>query len=55
MGWPMMGFMRETAIRYSNQMVADILLGEDKFIKGLDSLAPGSKKSLSLWPILILC
>ncbi|MBO6523305.1 MAG: hypothetical protein JJ971_05720 [Balneolaceae bacterium] len=44
-GWPMMGFMRETAIKYSGQ-IAEILLGEDQFIRGLDYLAPGVKKAL---------
>lgn len=44
-GWPMMGFMRETAIKYSSQ-IADILIGEDKFINGLEDLAPGVEKAL---------
>lgn len=44
-GWPMMGFMRETAIKYSSQIV-DILLGDDQFIQGLDQLAPGVEKAL---------
>ncbi|RNC83809.1 MAG: alanine dehydrogenase [Balneola sp.] len=44
-GWPMMGFMRETAIKYSGQ-IADILIGEDQFIQGLDQLAPGVEKAL---------
>lgn len=44
-GWPMMGFMRETAIKYSGQ-IAEILLGEDQFIQGLDHLAPGVEKAL---------
>ncbi len=44
-GWPMMGFMRETAIKYSGQ-IADILLGEDQFIHGLDHLAPGVEQAL---------
>ncbi len=44
-GWPMMGFMRETAIKYSGQ-IAEILLGEDQFIQGLDQLAPGVEKAL---------
>jgi alanine dehydrogenase len=39
-GWPMMGFMRETAIKYSGQ-ITDILLGDDHLITGLDSVAPG--------------
>ena len=44
-GWPMMGFMRETAIKYSGQ-IADILIGEDKFINGLENPAPGVEKAL---------
>lgn len=44
-GWPMMGFMRETAIKYSAQ-IADILIGDDQFIKGLDYLAPGVEQAL---------
>jgi alanine dehydrogenase len=48
-GWPMMGFMRETAIKYSNQ-ITDILLGEDKLIRGLSSLAPGVRKALVCGP-----
>lgn len=44
-GWPMMGFMRETAIKYSGQ-IAEILIGEDKFINGLEELAPGVEKAL---------
>ena len=48
-GWPMMGFMRETAIKYSGQIV-DILLGDDQFIQGLDDLAPGVKQALVCGP-----
>ncbi len=44
-GWPMMGFMRETAIKYSGQ-IAEILLGEDQLIQGIDKLAPGVEKAL---------
>lgn len=44
-GWPMMGFMRETAIKYSGQ-IAEILLGEDELIKGLKELSPGVEKAL---------
>ena len=44
-GWPMMGFMRETAIKYSGQ-IADILIGEDKFINGLENPAPGVEQAL---------
>lgn len=44
-GWPMMGFMRETAIKYSGQIV-EILIGEDELIKGLKKLSPGVEKAL---------
>lgn len=48
-GWPMMGFMRETAIKYSGQ-ITDILLGEDRLIDGMDSLAPGVEVALVCGP-----
>ncbi len=48
-GWPMMGFMRETAIKYSGQ-ITDILLGEDQLIQGLDHLKPGVAKALVCGP-----
>jgi alanine dehydrogenase len=48
-GWPMMGFMRETAIKYSGQIV-EILLGEDQLIRGINHLAPGVKKALVCGP-----
>lgn len=44
-GWPMMGFMRETAIKYSGQIV-DILIGQDRLIDGLDKMSPGVEKAL---------
>lgn len=48
-GWPMMGFMRETAIKYSGQ-ITEILLGEDQLINGLKKLAPGVEKALVCGP-----
>jgi hypothetical protein len=48
-GWPMMGMMRETAIRYSNQ-ITDVLIGREKLITGLGALAPGVKKALVCGP-----
>jgi alanine dehydrogenase len=48
-GWPMMGFMRETAIKYSSQ-ITEILLGEDNLISGLNSLAPGVERALVCGP-----
>lgn len=48
-GWPMMGFMRETAIKYSGQ-ITDILLGEDQLIQGLEHLKPGVACALVCGP-----
>jgi len=48
-GWPMMGMMRETAIRYSRQIV-DVLIGPEKLIDGLHSLAPGVRQALVCGP-----
>lgn len=48
-GWPMMGFMRETAIKYSGQ-IAEILIGEDQLIQGINSLTPGVEKALVCGP-----
>jgi alanine dehydrogenase len=44
-GWPMMGMMRETAIKYSGQ-ITDILLGPERLIAGLGTLAPGVERAL---------
>ncbi len=48
-GWPMMGMMRETAIRYSGQIV-DVLIGQEKLIGGLHSLTPGVQRALVCGP-----
>lgn len=48
-GWPMMGMMRETAIRYSGQIV-DVLLGHEKLIDGLGHLKKGVKRALVCGP-----
>ncbi len=48
-GWPMMGMMRETAIRYSDQIV-DVLIGSEKLINGLDSLTPGVQNAMVCGP-----
>lgn len=48
-GWPMMGMMRETAIRYSGQIV-DVLIEHEKVIDGLDSLKPGVQRALVCGP-----
>ncbi len=48
-GWPMMGMMRETAIRYSGQ-ITDVLIGKEKLIDGLAQLTPGVKRALVCGP-----
>jgi len=48
-GWPMMGMMRETAIRYSGQ-ITEVLIGHEKLIDGLDKLSPGVKRALVCGP-----
>jgi len=48
-GWPMMGMMRDTAIRYSGQ-ITDVLLGSENLISGIESLAPGVKRALVCGP-----
>lgn len=48
-GWPMMGMMRETAMRYSGQ-IADILIGPEKLIDGLDQLKPSVQRALVCGP-----
>lgn len=48
-GWPMMGMMRETAIRYSGQ-IADVLVGRERLIDGLGELAPGVSRALVCGP-----
>ena len=48
-GWPMMGMMRETAIRYSGQIL-EVLIGHEKLIDGLEHLKPGVKRALVCGP-----
>ena len=48
-GWPMMGMMRETAIRYSGQII-EVLIGDEKLIDGLGQLKPGVKRALVCGP-----
>lgn len=48
-GWPMLGMMRESAIKYSSQII-DVLLKKEKLIEGLDSLSPGVKRALVCGP-----
>jgi len=48
-GWPMMGMMRETAIRYSGQ-ITDVLMGSEKLALGLGQLTPGVARALVCGP-----
>ncbi len=48
-GWPMLGMMRETAVRYSGQ-IRDVLLGRERLIDGLDHLTPGVERALVCGP-----
>lgn len=48
-GWPMMGMMRETAMRYSSQ-IRDVLVGHERLIEGLGVLAPGVSRALVCGP-----
>ncbi len=48
-GWPMMGMMRETAIRYSGQIL-DVLIGRERLVDGLGVLAPGVRHGLVCGP-----
>ena len=48
-GWPMMGMMRETAMRYSGQ-IRDVLIGPERLLDGLDKLTPGVARALVCGP-----
>jgi alanine dehydrogenase len=48
-GWPMLGMMRESAKKYSSQIV-DVLLRREKVIEGLDGLSSGVKRALVCGP-----
>ncbi|PCI34340.1 MAG: alanine dehydrogenase [Alphaproteobacteria bacterium] len=48
-GWPMMGMMRETAVRYSGQIV-EVLIGPERLIDGLQQLTPGVERALVCGP-----
>ena len=50
-GWPMMGMMRETAVRYSGQIV-DVLIGPEQLKDGLEVLAPGVQRALVCGPFI---
>ena len=48
-GWPMLGMMKESAIKYSSQIV-DVLIKEEKLVHGLDHLSAGLEKALVCGP-----
>jgi alanine dehydrogenase len=48
-GWPMLGMMRESAIKYSSQ-ITDVLIRREKLIEGIDSLTAGVKRALVCGP-----
>lgn len=48
-GWPMMGMMKESAIKYSGQIL-EILLGKENLLKGLGHLTPGVERALVCGP-----
>lgn len=48
-GWPMLGMMKESAVKYSGQ-IKDVLIGEEGLILGLDKLSTGVSKALVCGP-----
>jgi len=48
-GWPMMGMMKESATKYSGQIIK-VLVGEENLLKGIGHLAPGVKPALVCGP-----
>ncbi len=48
-GWPILGMMRESAIKYSSQ-ITDVLIGREKLIEGIATLPPGVKRALVCGP-----
>ncbi len=48
-GWPMLGMMRESAIKYSSQIV-EVLIKKEKIIEGLDTLPAGVNRALVCGP-----
>lgn len=48
-GWPMLGMMRESAIKYSGQ-ITDVLIEREKVIEGLDTLSAGVRRALVCGP-----
>ena len=48
-GWPMLGMMKESTIRYSSQII-DVLLKKEKLIEGLNVKELGLKRALVCGP-----
>ncbi len=48
-GWPMMGMMEESTIKYSGQII-DVLLNREKLMDGLHHLSPGVEHGLVCGP-----
>ncbi|MCP4502949.1 MAG: alanine dehydrogenase [Deltaproteobacteria bacterium] len=48
-GWPMLGMMKESAVRYSGQIL-DILGRREMLLKGLHKMPPGVKRALVCGP-----
>ncbi len=48
-GWPMLGMMRESAIKYSSQ-ITDVLIRREKLIEGIDTLTAGVKRAMVCGP-----
>ncbi|MBT7611241.1 MAG: alanine dehydrogenase [Bacteriovoracaceae bacterium] len=48
-GWPMMGMMKESAVKYSGQIL-EVLLKEENILKGLNHLVPAVKQALVCGP-----
>ncbi len=51
-GWPMMGFMRETAIKYSGQ-ITDVLINKERLLDGLEEIKPNIEKALVCGPFVL--
>lgn len=48
-GWPMLGFIEETAYKYSKQ-IRSVLIDEEKMVLRFDNLPPGLKRALVCGP-----
>lgn len=48
-GWPRMGLMRESTMKYSGQIL-DVLMGPEKLLEGIAHLSPGVERALKAGP-----